>query len=82
MNNTLLLSDPYLKDSRFILCLDSQDIVATCENVGIDPNDITGVLVDLVGDGNNSEIWLTESKYPFATIAIYHNLTYYKGNAV
>ena len=60
----------YLQDINGKLLLDSQDIVAVLESIGYDEPDITGAVV-VVGDGEYSEVWLTDASRPWLVDALY-----------
>lgn len=64
------------------LSLDSAEILAICENVGLNPDiaeDITGAVIFLDESGADYKmIYLTESNAPYAFDAVYHPLPYYR----
>ena len=60
----------YLQDINGKLLLDSQDIAAALESIGYDEPDITGAVV-VVGDGEYSEVWLTDASRPWLVDALY-----------
>ena len=52
------------------LVLLSQDIAAVLNSIGSNETDITGAVV-VVGDGEYSEVWLTDSSRPYHVNALY-----------
>lgn len=59
----------------YVLNMDSQDIAASIDNIkpdalGEDPEDITGT-VELVGDGEILELWVTTYRAPWNLDSIY-----------
>ena len=67
-------------DERYQLLVDSQDVMAVMESIGFPKwyqADITAVLV-LVGEGEYTDVWLSESSAPYMLDAEYHNQAYYE----
>ena len=60
----------YLDEIEGELVLDSQDIAAVLESIGSKETDITGAVV-VVGDGDYSAVWLTDSSRPYHVNALY-----------
>ena len=60
----------YLDEIEGDLVLLSQDIAAVLNSIGSNETDITGAVV-VVGDGEYSEVWLTDSSRPYHVNALY-----------
>lgn len=60
------------------LYTDSQDIESVMEYFGdfINPSILTGIILQ-VGDGDYTEVYITESSRPYDLGAIYHPFEYY-----
>jgi hypothetical protein len=58
-------------------CENSQDIKALCEDFTFLPVDEITAYVAAIGDGDYSEVYVTEWSAPYSNQAIYHPLSYY-----
>lgn len=73
-NNNIPASE--IQGGEFQLLTDSQDLNDLYRYFPVIPDDFTGAIVS-VGDGDYSEVYVTESSRPYSLDAIYHPLDYY-----
>lgn len=68
--DVLNLGADYLQRESLHFFDDSQEVEAVCDALGLDADDVTGVVVE-VGDGDYREVWTTDSARPWALAASY-----------
>lgn len=66
----LKLGDDYLQHARFTLLTDSQGIADTCDDLGLDAEEVSGMLVH-VQDGGYAEVWSTGYRRPYELESVY-----------
>jgi hypothetical protein len=76
-NNNIPLHALSVHNDQMQYCDNSQDVAGICEYFSFLPQGDLTAFVAVVGDGDYSEVYVTESSRPYDLQAIYHPLSYY-----
>ena len=78
IGDTMILSDEYLQNERFMFLTDSQELEAILDHMDKDikelwNNDLTAALVE-VGEGDYNEVWFSDASSPWNTCNYYERV--------